>query len=107
MNLAALMIAAVIILGALLSPLMLVWAIYCLRRPDRRAEGASTLVAGALAAAAIVVIGAMTAPPGSAGVLRPQALVVIAGIFGLGAAGGEVLHVILHGWRTRRFHHRA
>jgi hypothetical protein len=103
-SLPALVIVAAIILGALSALPMLAWAIHCLRRAGRRAEGASILGAGVLAAALLMVAGALTAPPGSAGVLRPQAFVVIAGAFGWGAAGGKVLHLVGQWWRGRRAH---
>jgi hypothetical protein len=97
-NLLALGAIAVITLGALSSPMLLAWGSYCLTRPSRRAEGASILGFGVLAAGALLIAGSLTAPSGSPGLFRFQALVIVSGVFALGAAAGKVFH-LMAAWR--------
>ena len=96
----ALAAIAVLVCGAISSPLLLAWGGYCLIRPGHRAEGASILGFGVLAASALLIAGFITAPPGSPGIFRFQALVIIAGVFALGAATGKVVH-LARSWRRR------
>jgi hypothetical protein len=91
-NLLALGAMGLIALGALSSPFLLVWGAYCFTRPSRRAEGVSILAGGALAAGAVLIVGFLSAPPGSPGLFRVQALVALSGYFAVGAAAGKVLH---------------
>jgi hypothetical protein len=91
-NLPALGAIAVLTLGALSSPLLLVWASYCLARPERRMEGASILGFGVLAAGTLLIVGFLTAPPESPGLFRFQAITIVSGVFTLGAAAGKVIH---------------
>ena len=94
MSALALATIAVLACGALSSPLLLAWGGYCLSRPGRRTEGATVLGLGVAAAGALLIVGFITAPPGSPGIFRVQALVVIAGAFGLGAATGKVVCLV-------------
>jgi hypothetical protein len=98
-NLAALGVIAVITLDALSSPLWLAWSGYCLARPGRRREGAIVLGSGVLAAGALLIAGSITAPPGSPGLFRFQALVIVSGVFALGATAGKALHLVAFWWR--------
>jgi hypothetical protein len=84
---------AVILCGAVASPLLLAWVIYCLTRRARRVEGLSIFGVGVLAAGGLLIAGFLTAPPGSPGIFRFQALIIIAGAFSLGAAAGKALHL--------------
>ena len=93
MNAIGLATIAVILCGGLLSPVLLLWGGYCLTRQHRRAEGFSILGFGILTAAFLIVAGALTAPPDSPGLFRVQALIIVAGAFGLGAAAGKALHL--------------
>ena len=99
MNIIGIATIALIICGALLSPFVLFWSAYCLSRSHRRGEGAFILVLGVLVAGLLVLIGELTAPPQSPGLLRFQALVIIAGFFSLGAVVGKTLHLIVSRWR--------
>jgi hypothetical protein len=92
-------VIALLVCGALSSPLLLAWGIYCLFRPGRRAEGASVLGFGALTAIVLLIAGFLSAPPDSPGIFRFQALVIITGVFALGGAAGKVLHVVASGRR--------
>ena len=86
-------VAAVAILcGALMGPLLLLWGGYCLTRPDRRGEGLSILGFGTLAVLCLLVIGTLTAPADSPGIFRLQALVILSGVFTLGAIVGKALY---------------
>ena len=100
MNALTLAAIALLVCGALSSPLLLAWGGYCLTRPGRRGEGASILGFGVLAAGVILIAGFITAPPGSPGIFRFQALVIVAGVFALGAAAGKAVHLAAS-WRRR------
>jgi flagellar motor component MotA len=49
---------------------------------------------GVFVAAALIVVGFLTAPPDSPGIFRLQALIIIAGAFAIGAVAGKGLHVV-------------
>src|SRR5437764_14249817 len=93
MNAIGLATIALILCGVVLSPLLLLRGVHCLARRERRAEGASILGFGILTAALLLIAGALTAPPDSPGIFRFQALVIVAGAFGLGASVGKSLHL--------------
>ncbi len=99
MNAVGLVTIAAVVCGAVSSPLLLAWGTYCLTRRDRRAEGVSILGFGVLAAASLLIAGFLTAPPDSPGIFRFQALVIVAGVFAVGAAVGKVLHLAASWWR--------
>jgi len=99
-NALALATIAVLVCGALSSPLLLAWGGYCLARPGRRAEGATILGVGVLAAGVLLIASFLTTPAGSPGLLRLQALVIVAGVFALGAAAGKVIHLAAS-WHRR------
>ncbi len=90
---------ALIVCGAVASPALLLWGGYCLTRQDRRVEGLSILGFGGLTVACLLVAGSLTAPPGSPGIFRLQAFVIIAGAFAFGAAAGKALHLAASWWR--------
>jgi hypothetical protein len=71
-------------------------------------EGLSILGFGVLAAGALLVASFLTAPPESPGLLRFQALEVIAAFFALGATAGKGLHIVAS-WlrRPSRWFNRA
>jgi hypothetical protein len=98
-NLGAIGVVAIITLGALSSPLWLAWTWYCLARPGRRREGAIVLGCGVLAAGAMLIVGSITAPPGSPGLFRLEALIIVSGAFALGAAAGKAVHLVALWWR--------
>ena len=103
MNLVGLATIAVVLCGALTSPLLLAWGIYCLARRKRRTEGVALLGSGILLASCLLVAGYMTAPTGSPGIFRLQALVIVAGVFAIGAATGKAVHFVASKWlHTRR-----
>ncbi|MBX3733710.1 MAG: hypothetical protein KF791_14085 [Verrucomicrobiae bacterium] len=85
--------------GALLSPFVLFWSVYCLARSSRRMEGVFILAVGLIVAGVLVLVGALTAPTDSPGHFRFQALVIVAGFFSFGAVAGKALHLIASRWR--------
>jgi hypothetical protein len=101
MNIIGLATILLIVCGAALSPLVLLWAAYCLMHRTRRVEGTVILIFGALVVSLLLFVGALTAPPHSPGLLRFQAFVIIAGFFTFGAVLGKALH--LAGLHFRRF----
>ena len=102
MNVIGLATIAVLLCSALASPLLLTWGIYCISRRNRRTEGVVVLGSGILLASCLLVVGYLTAPKGSPGIFRLQAVVIAAGVFAVGAAAGKVLHFVMSWWQNTR-----
>lgn len=57
-------------------------------------EGLLIIGSGALLALCLVVVGYWTAPPDSLGIFRLQAVVILAGIFAIGATVGKAIYLV-------------
>jgi hypothetical protein len=103
MNIIGLATILLIVCGALLSPVLLLWGGYCLTHRTRRVEGILILTFGALGIAPLLALCVLTnSPPHSPGLFRFQALLIFAGFFGLGAAVGKAFHLAGSWWKFNR-----
>ncbi len=76
-------------------------AIRSLRAREHRSEGLTILTCGTVVASGIIIAGWFTAPANAPGLLRFQALLMIAGYFGF----GEIIGLWL--WRASRTWRKA
>ena len=82
-----------LLLGVVMAPVLIAWGCYCLSKRPRRAEGIAILGGGLVVVCGILVASFLTTrPEDSLGIFRVQALVVMAGEFGVGAAAGKAVH---------------
>ncbi len=94
MNIVGLATTAALLCGALVSPLFLAWGVRCCLRRERRREGLLVMGTGVFLSLCLVVVGYWTAPPDSPGIFRLQAIVILAGVFVIGATIGKAIHLV-------------
>jgi hypothetical protein len=87
---------AVIIVGMVCTPFLFLWGVWCLMRQSRRAEGTMIVGFGLLAPLCVLLISVLLSHRVSPGLFRIQALINLAGFFGLGAIVGKVIHLAFH-----------
>jgi hypothetical protein len=75
MNVVGLATIAALFCGALASPALLAWSIYCLTRRNRRGEGLAVIGAGVFLATSLIVVGFLTAPRDSPRSAGPGAII--------------------------------
>jgi hypothetical protein len=102
MNIVALGSIALIGCGLICSPFLLFWAFYCLTRTGHRIEGLLILSFGAMATALIAALLVATAPPNKPAINSLQALIILPGCFGIGAATAKGLHFGASYWMAHR-----
>jgi hypothetical protein len=92
-------VIVLILIGVVASPFLIIRAVHSLHVPERRNEGLTILGCGAIVVSSIEIIGWLTASPNDLGLFRFQALLMLAGYFGLGAVAGLWLWRVSRTWR--------